>query len=128
MDHARRSPTDFRSKRAQALLWLAFVAGPLAWGLGLGLDYSLVRVACAAGNEIPLHLVSLVTLGLALGGGYLSWVEWTKAGREEPGEGGDVLARTRFMSVIGLLGSLLFSVTILAQWISKLFLNPCMAI
>lgn len=118
----------FRSKRALALIWFAFLVGPVVWFLGLNVDYALVRLACAESNSLPLHAVTLVSLALVAVGGVVAWREWGKAGRQPPGEGGSEVARTRFMCAIGLFGSALFAVVIIAQWAGKLFLNPCMAI
>lgn len=118
----------FREPGGIAALWFAVLAGPIAWMLGLNLDYALVRVACARSTMLPLHLVSLLTLVLALAGGWIAWREWRRAGEEWPGEGAGTLPRSRFMVVLGLMGAPFFALVILAQWVSKLFLNPCMGI
>lgn len=109
-------------------LWVAVLAAPLAWMLGLNLGYSLVLVACAGGSMLPLHLVSLSTLAMAAGGGWLAWREWRRAGSEGPGEAGGTIPRSRFMAALGLLGSVFFGLTIVAQWAANFFLNPCMGI
>jgi hypothetical protein len=119
---------EFREPRGIASLWFSMLAGPVAWMLGLNADYSLVRVACAKGTMLPLHLVTLATLALAVAGGLVAWRDWQRAGREWPGEAGTTLDRSRFMSVVGLMGSALFALTIVAQWLAKLFLDPCVAI
>lgn len=118
----------FRETRTVAWLWFAFLAGPLAWAIGLSLDYSLVRIACSESNMLPLHAVTVATLGLVVAGGVVAWREWGRAGRELPGEAGGVIPRSRFMALVGLAGCVLFALVILAQWAGKLFLNPCMAI
>ena len=109
-------------------LWFAVLAGPVAWMIGLNADYSLVRVACATGTMLPLHLVTLVTLLLAAAGGVVGWRGWRRGGGEWPGEGGTVLERSRFMSALGLMASALFALAIVAQWLAKLFLDPCVGI
>lgn len=118
----------FREPRGIALLWFTVLAGPVAWLTGLNADYALVRVACARGSMLPLHVVSLATLLLALAGGWVAWTEWRRTGREWPGEGGGTLPRSRFLIALGLLGSPYFALVIVAQWVGKLFLNPCMGI
>jgi hypothetical protein len=119
---------EYREPRGIASLWFAMLAGPVAWMIGLNADYSLVRVACAKGTMLPLHLVTLATLLLAASGGVVAWRDWRRAGGEWPGEAGTILERSRFMSVVGLMASALFALTILAQWAAKLFLDPCVAI
>lgn len=122
------SSEHFREPAGIAMLWFAVLAGPVAWTIGLNLDYSLVRVACVRETMLLLHLVTLVTLALAAAGGWVAWREWGRAGAELPGEEGGTLPRSRFMSVLGLLGSAFFALVIVAQWIGKLFLNPCMGV
>lgn len=118
----------FRARGGIAALWFALLAGPLAWMLGLNAQYGLVRVACAKQDMLYLHAVSLLTLALALAGGWVAWREWRRAGAEPPGEEGGTIPRSRFLSALGLLASALFTLTILAQWIASFFLDPCMGI
>ena len=117
-----------REPRGIAALWFAVLAGPLAWMLGLNAGYGLVRVACAKQNMLYLHAVSVLTLLLALAGGWVAWREWKRTGREWAGEEPGAIPRSRFMVALGLLASALFSLTILAQWTASFFFNPCMAI
>ncbi|HEX2208262.1 MAG TPA: hypothetical protein VHG93_11320 [Longimicrobium sp.] len=117
-----------RTGRGIAALWFAVLAPPLAWMLGLNAGYGLVRVACARDTSLSLHLVGLLTLLLALAGGWVAWREWNRTGREKPGEAGGTLPRSRLMAVLGLMASALFSLAILEQWLASLFFNPCMAI
>lgn len=124
-----REAERFREPRGIALLWFAVLAGPVAWMLGLNAEYGLVRVACAKDSMLYLHAVSLLTLLLALAGGWVALREWRRAGAEWPeGEEGGSIPRSRFMTTLGLLSSALFALTILCQWIASFFLNPCMGI
>ncbi|HEX8271507.1 MAG TPA: hypothetical protein VF615_02575 [Longimicrobiaceae bacterium] len=118
----------FREGRGIAALWFAVLAGPVAWMLGLNAAYAFVRLACDEQTLLYMHASSLLTLALALGGGAVALREWRRAGGEWPGEGGGAVPRSRFMAALGLLGSGLFALTIVAQWIANLFLNPCMGI
>lgn len=127
MDRARELEV-LEEPRGIAALWFAMLAAPVAWFAGLNLNYSLVRLACAKGTLISLHLVSAATLVLAVSGGVVAWREWRRVGGGWPGEGGDPRARSRFMAVIGVLASALFSLVILAQWVAELILNPCVGI
>jgi hypothetical protein len=111
------------SKRA---LWFAFLAPPIAWVIGFNADYALVRIACTEQTMLPLHLVTLLTLPLALSGGWVALRSWREA--PDPGDPEALLARSRFMLSVALLASAFFSLTIIAQWSAKLFLHPCMAI
>jgi len=118
----------FRRGSVVATLWFAVLAGPTAWMLGLNADYAIVRWSCATYAMWPLHLVTAVTLLLAIAGGAVGWRQWQRAGAHPPGEAATPLERSRFMAALALLASPLFALVILAQWAAKLFFNPCMGI
>lgn len=118
----------YRKPAGMLALWAAVLAAPLAWMLGLNAGYALVLVACAGGSMLPLHLVSFVTLLLALGGGWVAMREWRRTAAEGQLEAAGTLPRSRFMAALGLLTSALFGLAIVAQWAANLFLHPCMGI
>jgi len=104
------------------------LAGPLAWAAGLGLDYTLVIVACESGNNAWLHLVSLVTLGAAGAGAWLAYRQWRRLGGGVPGERAGRIERSRFMAALGVMSGVFFSLVIIAQWTASFVLHPCMGI
>jgi hypothetical protein len=117
--------TEVPDARTLKALWFGLLAPPAAFLLNLEIAYALVPTACASGTELMLHLVHLGCLLLALAGGLVAWRTWQAAGAEWPGEGGDRVARTRFMAGSGVLGTGLFALVILAQWIPSFVLSPC---
>jgi hypothetical protein len=119
---------ELREGKGAASLWFAMLAGPVAWMIGLNADYFLVRLACTKSTMIPLHLVTVVTLALAVSGGLVAHRDWKLSGAEWPGEEGGVLGRSRFMSALGILTASFFALVIVAQWLAKLFISPCIAI
>lgn len=126
MTERRETIERLKEPRGLLTLWFVLLAGPAAWLLGLILDYNLVRSACVGETVVPLHLATLLALALAGAGGFVGWREWRRLGERWPGEGGGELTRSRFMVAIGLMASTLFALVIVAQWIGKLFLHPCM--
>ena len=118
----------FREPRHHVKLWFALLLAPMAWMVGLSAKYAMVPYACGSLESLPMHAVSLVTLLIAIAGTALSWKLWQGSGKELPDERGSPLVRTRFMSLMGLMGGGLFALAIIAQWISSAFLNPCMSI
>jgi xanthine/uracil permease len=111
--------------RELIVMFAAFVLPPLAFLLNLQLSYTLVLWACATGHVFVLHLISMGTLLLAASGGLIAWRDWQRSGRGWPDERAGSAPRGRFVSVIGILMSVLFSLVILAQWIPNLVLSPC---
>jgi hypothetical protein len=106
-------------------LWMGLLAAPAAFLLNLEVAYALVPTACASGTVLIVHLVHLLCLSLALAGGLVAWRTWRRIGMAWPGEEGDKVARSRFMAGSGVIGSALFALVILAQWIPSFVLSPC---
>ena len=109
---------------SEALLWVGVVAGPAAWFLHLTTSYGLVGRICESGAVWPLHLVTGVTLALAVTG-----VLSASAGVARTGRGTRALAarsdRARFMGTGGLLLSGFFTAVIILAWIPDFVLSPC---
>jgi hypothetical protein len=117
--------TDVPDAREIRALWIGLLAAPAAFMLNLELAYALVPTACSTGTRLIVHLVHFGCLLLAFGGGLLAWRTWRSAGAEWPGEEGGKVGRTRFMAGSGVVGSALFALVIMAQWIPSFILNPC---
>lgn len=115
------------SLREQSLLWLLVLGPPLAWSLGLALDYALVRAACP-GSSVLLHLVTLVTFTAAASAGIRAWRGWGRASEARLESRELEAGRTRFMLAVAVMGGAFFSFAILAQWVPTLFLSPCVAV
>jgi uncharacterized membrane protein YidH (DUF202 family) len=107
------------------VLWAGLLASPTAALLQIGINYAIVPGACWSGREWPLHLVSLLALAAAVGGGLLSRRNWRRAGaRWQPDEGG-VMPRSSFMAAVGMLVSALSALLIVAQWIAVFVHSTC---
>ena len=116
---------DFKEGAAPAWLWAGVLAGPLATLTQLQVNYALVLWACGAGREWALHLVSLLALLVTFAACLLSWRNWRRAGGGWEDGGAGVVPRSRFMSVVGLLISVLTALVVVAQWIAVFFYDPC---
>lgn len=108
--------------RGQAVQWTGVLAGPVAWGLHMQVNYSLVPWVCKNGGEVFIHLVTIVALLITAVGALAAWRGW-QAGREDESEG--EASRSHFMSALGLLNSGMFFVVIIAQEIPSFFFHPC---
>jgi hypothetical protein len=106
-------------------LWTGMLAAPFAFLLNLQISYMLVPWVCVTGQLFWLHLAGALTLLLALAGGFLAWRNWKKSGQEWRSHERSVESRSRFMAILGLMMSGLFSLIILAQWIANLIIGPC---
>jgi hypothetical protein len=106
-------------------LWTGILLAPIAWGVQLQSVYLSSEYGCFAGNFTWNHILSAIALFAAMIGGAIAWREWNAAGASTEAEGRDRMSRRRFMALIGILGSALFSVTIFAQWLPTLTGVPC---
>lgn len=117
--------TEVPDAKEIGALWMGLLVPPAAFLLNLEVAYALVPKACAAGTILIVHLVHLLCLSLSLVGGLVAWRTWRTVGVVWPGEEGDKVARSRFLAGSGVLGSALFALVILAQWLPTFVLSPC---
>ena len=114
-----------RLERRDLLLILALLAGPVALAVDELASYSLAPTACADGTKWMLHLVSLLTLLVSLGGALLA----RSVGRNLPegsSEGGGLTdSRARFMALAGTALGLAFAVAIVALEVPNWVLRVC---
>ena len=87
--------------------------------------FVIVRQACAAQRSVMLYGVNIAALLLLALLGVSSYMTWREVGAEWPNEGADVATRTRFIAVLGLLGSGLFFLVVFAQGIATVYYDPC---
>jgi hypothetical protein len=88
-------------------------------------NFVLVRQACAAQRNVMLYVVTIVALALTAFVALVAYMTWRDAGAEWPGETADLATRTRFIAVMGMLGSGIFFLVTLAQGIATVYYDPC---
>ena len=121
-----KAAKDLKEGAGAAALWAGVLAPPLAMLTQLQVNYALVLWACAgAGREWALHLVALLALTAAVGGGLISWRNWRKVGGGWEDEGAGAIPRSRFMAAVGIMISVLISLVVIAQWIPIFIHGPC---
>jgi hypothetical protein len=110
-----------RGKSSLRRSWYGFLAPAVAWAAHLQIGYALTGWVCRHGGIALLHSVSLAALILSVSGGWIAWrTARTLASEVESGPDS-----RRILNVLGIAGSVLFSVVITAQWIAVLSLDPC---
>lgn len=120
-----KTEAEFAQQRGKVWLWVGVLIAPLAFLLHLEINYALVTQLCQSTHKLSMHLVTLLFLLIAAGGGFIAWRNWEATGRKWPGEAGSVLERSRFMAVVGLLISMLVILALIAQWIPQFIFDPC---
>lgn len=117
-----RSPA--RPPPGSAARAFAVTGGLAAWAIAFLAAYPLVRVSCAVGTSLPVHLVRWVAMAVAVGaivtGSRLYW-----AGRAHPPEERGS-QKARFFGLTGMVlsggGLALLAVEDLASWV----IDPCL--
>jgi len=105
--------------------WLMVVVPALITAAHQEANFVLVRQACSAQRNVLLYVVSIVSLVLIALVALVSYLTWRSVGAQWPGETADVATRTRFIAMLGILGSGIFFLVTLAQAIATVYLNPC---
>jgi hypothetical protein len=106
-------------------LWIGMLLPPAAWAAQLQSLYLTSEFGCKSSNFTWNHVVVVAALALSLLGGAIAWREWLASGATNDAEGSDRMSRRRFMAMLGILTSALFTVTIFAQWLPTLVGVPC---
>ena len=102
------------------MLWYAVIGTPLLTLLNLQLSYSLTPVACRAGSELAMHVLTAILLALVIVAGVGCALRLRSNWKEDT-----VLSRPGFMAILGILESVLFTTVIIAQWLPHAYLSPC---
>lgn len=107
------------------LLLFAFLGPPVIWSIRFGVSYSLLPWVCATGGVLLLQALTLAALAGTAWAGAVGWRQWRLAGRSTAAEFGGADARARFMALVGMLGSALFLVVIIAEALPLFLIDPC---
>jgi len=115
---------EFTRFRTSLLLWFGMLGGPAAGFLSISINYPAVDRACVTGNVLVLHLLTVAFLAMAALAGLTALRLRNRAGRWRDDAGG-LLARSRFMTTVGLFTSLIAFIGIVMQWIPVFFIGAC---
>ena len=109
-------------ERAPVLQWIGVFLAPAAFFTHLQLNYVVVPWSCTTHRRIWVHVVSLIAVALALAG---TWAAVRVHRRTTDASGSSAIPRTRFLGVVGLLMSGVFSLLLVAQLVAGLVISPC---
>ena len=107
-------------------LWAGALGAPAIWALQLFVSYAMVPWTSHEVHRLwILHALTGVFALLSVGCLALCIMEWIRIGRGWPrGSVDGVTERTRFLAVLGILSSALFTWVILVQGIAGFIINP----
>ena len=104
---------------------MLMVAGPAIVALEQQTNFVLVRQACSVQRNLALYVVSIVAILLTIATVWIGVSIWRRVGASWPTEASDLANRIRFISVLGILSSVISFLLIVAQGIATVVFNPC---
>lgn len=116
------TPDGHQELRGPIRRFDAIAGGIIWWACHLGLSYWLVPRTCTWGTTWPIHVITVILLGL-IGRAWLSGFQLKRAGSaasDEPGAERDV-----HIGWTGMAFSTFFGAVTIAEWIPTLLLDPC---
>lgn len=109
-------------ERAPVLQWIGVFLAPAAFFAHLQLNYVVVPWSCTTHQRFWVHVISLVAVVLAVGG---TWAAVRVHARTRNGTAAESIPRTRFLGLVGVLMSGVFSLLLVAQLVAGLVISPC---
>jgi len=104
--------------------WLGIVVAPTVMLTQISLAYALVPWACASQHHHVLDAVSGVALLATLA---MTAVSWREMRLTRPRQGTPLGARQAFLAEIAVAVAALSTLSVLAQWATRLAIPPCVA-
>jgi hypothetical protein len=118
---------DVPQPPARGALWFAMLGGPAGWSAHLLASYPLVPVACTLSSVWLLHVVTLLTAGVAAAAGVVGWKLWRAAGtNREPDAGDPAMRRASFMALSGMALGAFFAFVTIVEGLPVFFGHPCL--
>ena len=117
--------TDIVGAKRLAALWAGILIAPAAFAANLQLGYLLVHPACLRNDMTPLHVMQILCLAAAVGGGLIAWRALRRARAGVSGEAGGPGDRSRFLARLGVWTSALFALVIVTQAVPSFVLHQC---
>lgn len=107
-------------------LLFAVLGAPLLWSLHLGVIYVVLTMDCISGWDGGTWAVLLATAAFAAASAAAGWVAWSMY-RELDGEDavGGEREWARFLLVLGIGAAVIFTVAIVLEGLSPLFVARC---
>jgi hypothetical protein len=89
------------------------------------MSYMTIPWACARGAFPAIHVVPVLCLAAVGVFGWLAFLDWRRAGRGPDEDAATIVARSRFLAILGMLSAAYSALIILAMWLPMFFFDPC---
>lgn len=126
VDHRLVAASERGRRLSVPRLLYAVLGPPVIWGLHLAVCYFLVTLDCITawdGGGWSVGLATALAAAGAAGAGWVAWRTWRGLGGGPLGP--DEREWSRFLMVLGMAASVLFTLVILATGVAPLFVDLC---
>jgi hypothetical protein len=106
-------------------MWMLVVLAPIIVAIEMQMNFVLVRQACSVQRNVSLYAVIILAIVLTIATAVVAGSIWRRAGTAWPSEAVDLATRIRFISVLGILTSVMSLLVIIAQGIATIHFDPC---
>jgi hypothetical protein len=120
-----REGRDYWDNRGLLLLWTAMLAGPLAWTLNLGINYSLVKWACSRSHPLLLATTNVLMFAVVVWSVFLARSCVASLRDRSDEEGGSPADRSYFMALTAIGVNVLIALLIVLTAFPHFVLTPC---
>jgi hypothetical protein len=121
-----RRATPDEAARGGGLQWLGVLLPPIAMLTNVSLGYAFVPWSCSAQSRTVLHIEIAALVIISIAAGFVAHREWRQfGGGGQSDDAGGPGPRARFLGLMGIGSSILFTLILLAQWFANVYLTPC---
>jgi hypothetical protein len=117
---------DLRSTRVMVGQWLGVLGPPILWAVRFGVNYALMPLVCAAQLTWLPHAITAAALVLLAGMGWTAYRFWSATRGATAADTPDLVRRTRFMGLFGMMSAALFALAVIAEWLANVMIDPCL--
>lgn len=111
--------------RTPARVFWSLIAGFVGWGADLGISYTVEQHTCSTGHHYLLHVITIVTLIIALSGLAAGISGFRRLPGDSTDHGGNPHDRAHFQSLMGIVFSASMAIVIIANAVPRFILHPC---
>lgn len=107
-------------------LSLGVLLGPTIALINQSMIYSVNMWACGRNLRGVLHIVPFLSLIVIIGCAIAAYINWRAVGRGVEDEHEGIVARVRFLAMVGIAVSIFSALVVIAQWSTIFVFAPCM--
>ena len=121
----QKEQIDKKNAGAGLWLWIGFLLPPIAWAAEMQAMWLTSEWSCAVSRFGWNHVVAIVALVLSIAGTVIAWKFGKAASRTPEATVVEEPQTWNFMSILGTVLGIYFTLVIFAQWLPTLVGVPC---